>query len=156
MGAFQAQPRALKVSPGGGRYAYVRFCVLLLLVGFLAPGCSRPAAVVLGTTTEADLKRQMGEPSSVEVHGARSIYRYGRQESFQVDAGVVRGRYREPSDAESNINYWRTRWAGQAKTYQAHESGHSRLLEIQDVETGSSIIYDPGARAVVRVMEFRR
>jgi hypothetical protein len=120
--------------------------------------CTRQHPVVLGSASEARLVQSNGEPDSVSKSrdGRTKLFNYPNQEVYQSSNGVVRGHYRKPTEQESDINYWRNKWAGYSKFYQTHQEGINQILEIQNTDDGSSVFFDPQISKVVRVTEFTR
>ena len=119
---------------------------------FFIVSCSKERPIVLGSTSSQELVNRQGNPQ--EKKG--DLLLYPELVSYQVANNVVVGNYRSPTAQERSLNYWKHRWDGNKKIYQVHKLGHQNLLEIQDVETGSSIFYNESTLRVQRVMEFQR
>jgi hypothetical protein len=121
--------------------------------------CSGQSPLVeFGKTSRSQLKSQLGEPQRVENPAPKvEVLVYEDNKKFQIQEDTVVAGFREPTEEEKVLLYWRhqfrdcaTTTTELAKPAESHLQAEKQLsCEAQ----GISVIYDPNIDQVTRVVE---
>ncbi len=111
-----------------------------------------------GETTKAALVAEKGPPDSIErpLGGSKTeVLVYAGNEKFQVTNDVVVAGFRNPTEEERSLIYWRHYFKDCTTSFTelAAVAGHLRPeKEFKCAHLGLSVIYDPNIDQVTRVV----
>jgi len=141
--------------------SYRPLLVLLMASGLLSCSGGRSSAVKYGVTTLEQLKAAKGEPHSIQTATAQQpqqVLVYADDEKYQVENNVVTTSFRNPTDEESSLLFWRHKFKECVTSYteipgppDAHTPAQ---MELKCPAQGLSAVYDPHTDAVIRVVEY--
>ena len=135
-----------------------------LMIGALGVlvACSgaKQSKVKYGVTTAAQLRAAMGEPLSQQATSAQhpsEVVIYPEDERYQIEQNIVVAGFRNPTEQERTLLYWRHHFQGKETTFSATPSAAPshvhKEMQLRCPSEGLTIIYDTNLDVVTRVVE---
>lgn len=128
----------------------------LMLIFAIACG-ERSTRIKYGSTSRAALVSLKGEPQSIEkpISNAEVLI-YADDEKYQISQDVVVAGFRNPSNDERSLLYWRHQFKDCSTSFKEMQKPDTHLHALKELtcaKSGLSVIYDPNVDRVTRVVE---
>lgn len=141
-----------------------RIFTVVVLMALYACSAPKRGKVEYGVTTVAQLKAELGGPVGEQPateNQPQQVLLYPENQKFQIEGKVVTAGFRDPTEEERALLYWRHRFRNEETTFTAVSSAGASThlapeMQLRCLSQGITIIYDPNQDAVTRVVEHVR